>query len=208
MHVHRYCHNFPLADPTCTLHSKINNLARVCQLNETPDHGDAGTLTVTGMCPSATPEAIRATEKERSTVPAQVSAPTQAATRRQYQQRLYVESWLGCDARTESCANDPESVPSRVRIDESGLFVQSEFLRGRRCAQNAQIVDRERPINRFLSLRHLESGAKGILRPRRTTSEEHSEATVVNFLTVDTEYSPKYDQCGLSSVAKTQAKSR
>ena len=31
------------------------------------------------------------------------------------------------------------------------------------------------------------------------TVKNTAEATVANFLTVDTEYSPRFDQCGLSS---------
>ena len=176
---------------TCKLHIKINNLGESCGAGPSPG---TSTLTVTGICPTATIPEGQGT----------IDCSGGAAGGNDPTFCLYAGS--DPDGNTsESCVwnlgwgakKGPNVVPMTQNQCQVAfgttkvVYSFSQILEGTGCAPNAQIVEQGETFNNYCHSDTWDPAQKAFCDFTGGQVKNTAEATVQNFLTVDTEYTPQ-----------------
>ena len=175
-----------VGEHTCSLNVKINNLAESCDPN--PDTPGTRLLTVTGTCPTAT---IKQGEGTIDCTGASFCSYAGSDPNG--------NTSTGCKWNLGWGAKQGQQVVSMTQDQCQAAFGStkevysfSQVLEGTGtvCPLNAQIVKQGETFNDYCHSDTWDPAQKAFCDFKGPTVKNIAEATVVNFLTVDTEYSP------------------
>ena len=191
MHIHGSA-QLPLSgDHTCKLHIKINNLSESCANNGT--NPASSTLTVSGICPTATVPNGKGTINclgggaggADPTFCSYAGSDPAGNTSK------------GCTWNLGWGAKQGQKVVPMTQNQCQAAFGSTkvvysfnQILEGAVCAQNAQIIDMGETGNKFCHSDTWNPAQAAFCDLKGSQVKNTAEATVANFLTVDTEYSP------------------